>query len=58
MHNPIVHTSRAGVRPVAAQWELPELRPVRNIRRPQVAKHAWRLTCTPEELASADAKRV
>jgi len=54
MSNTLVYTSQtAQRRPIATSYELRELRPVRNIRRPRAARRPWRLTCTAEELARA-----
>jgi hypothetical protein len=59
MSDTIVFTSVTGQRrPVATRYELADLRPVRNIRRPVTAKRQPRLTCTPEELAAADLARI
>lgn len=57
--NAIVHTSQDGQRrPTATSYELRGIQPTGNIRRPQVANHPPRLTCSPEELERADRARV
>lgn len=60
MSSTVVYTSTTGTRsPIATAWELadPELRPVRNIRRPIVAKRQPRLTAPVVE-ALSDAERA
>jgi hypothetical protein len=54
MSNSLVYTSQTAQQiPTATSYELAELRPVRNIRRPRAANFPPRLKCTAEELARA-----